>query len=55
LTDKIVREFKQDIEGYTLVPSSGGVFEVFRNGTQIYSKDETGEFPDEEEIIEALR
>jgi selenoprotein W-related protein len=34
-----------------LIPSSGGVFEVTINGEKIYSKDETGIFPDIEEII----
>jgi selenoprotein W-related protein len=34
-----------------LVPSSGGVFEVTVNGEKIYSKHETGIFPDTEEII----
>jgi selenoprotein W-related protein len=34
-----------------LIPSTGGVFEVTINGEKIYSKDETGIFPDIEEII----
>jgi selenoprotein W-related protein len=47
-------EFKQDIDELTLVPSDGGVFEVFKNGEKIYSKDKTGEFPDEDEIVSRL-
>jgi selenoprotein W-related protein len=34
-----------------LIPSSGGVFEVTVNGEKIYSKDETGIFPDTGDII----
>jgi selenoprotein W-related protein len=37
-----------------LEPSDGGRFEVFVDGKRIYSKLETGEFPDEEEILTAV-
>lgn len=37
-----------------LIPSSGGVFEVIVNGGKIYSKDETGIFPDTEELISQM-
>lgn len=47
-------EFKQEIDEFTLVPSDGGVFEVFKNGEKIYSKDETGEFPVEDQILAQL-
>lgn len=35
----------------SLVPSSGGAFEVFVNGEKVYSKLETGVFPEAEEVI----
>lgn len=34
-----------------LQPSSGGCFEVTVNGELIYSKLETGEFPEEDAIV----
>jgi selenoprotein W-related protein len=37
-----------------LIPSTGGVFEVIVNGEKIYSKDETGIFPDIDEIIKQM-
>jgi selenoprotein W-related protein len=37
-----------------LVPASGGVFEVIVNGEKIYSKDETGVFPDTAELIQKI-
>ncbi|MRG85292.1 SelT/SelW/SelH family protein [Salinibacillus xinjiangensis] len=37
-----------------LVPSSGGVFEVTVNDTKIYSKKETGQFPESEKMIQEL-
>lgn len=37
-----------------LVPSDGGKFEVFVDGEQIYSKIETGEFPNPRDIVKAI-
>ena len=37
-----------------LVPSSGGVFEVFQDGKRIYSKKALGRFPNEGEILGLL-
>lgn len=34
-----------------LIESSGGVFEVVVDGTMIYSKKRTGQFPDEERLL----
>ena len=39
-------EHKQRITGLKLIPSAGGVFEVIVDGELIYSKKQTGEFPD---------
>jgi len=36
------------------VPSDGGRFEVFVGNQQIYSKLDTGRFPEEREIIAAV-
>jgi selenoprotein W-related protein len=33
------------------VPSDGGRFEISIDGEQIYSKLESGQFPDEEKIV----
>jgi selenoprotein W-related protein len=51
LTEKILRELKLDVEQLTLVPGKGGRFEIFVDGDEIYSKLETGEFPDEDVIV----
>ncbi|PLX91497.1 MAG: hypothetical protein C0620_11170 [Desulfuromonas sp.] len=37
-----------------LIASSGGVFEVTVDGDTIYSKKQTGQFPDEERLIASL-
>ena len=37
-----------------LIPSTGGVFEVVVDGVLVYSKKETGEFPDEQLLVKQL-
>jgi selenoprotein W-related protein len=38
-----------------LVKGSGGVFDVTADGQLIYSKHQTGRFPDNAEVVQALR
>jgi selenoprotein W-related protein len=45
---------KNTLAGVTLVPSQGGAFEVTVNGTEIYSKLKTGQFPDEMQLVNKL-
>jgi selenoprotein W-related protein len=37
-----------------LIESSGGAFEVVVDGNLIYSKKQTGEFPDEARLVEKI-
>lgn len=39
----------------TLIPKGRGIFDVDIDGTLIYSKYETGRFPEASEIIETIR
>ncbi len=50
----LLNRFKQQIASLEMVPSSGGRFEIDVDGQSVYSKLETGQFPDESEIVEAL-
>ncbi len=54
LTDKLYDKYRGEIESIQLITSSGGVFEVSLNGEKIFSKKETGDFPDEDELVEKL-
>lgn len=38
-----------------LVKGDSGVFDVVADGRLVFSKHETGRFPEEEEVLEALR
>lgn len=37
-----------------LIQGSGGVFDVKGNDRLVYSKHETGRFPDDQEVLDAL-
>lgn len=38
-----------------IIPSSGGVFEVTLNGSIIFSKKESGRFPEKNEVEDFIR
>ncbi len=42
---------KQKVTGFELEPSGGGCFELTIDGKLVYSKLETGEFPDESDLV----
>ena len=46
---------KQRIGSLKLVPSGGGAFEISVNGKKVYSKLDTGEFPDPDAILKAVK
>jgi selenoprotein W-related protein len=54
LTSKLLTKYKQQIRGLRLVPAGGGCFELSANGELIYSKTQTGKFPDEEWVLETV-
>jgi selenoprotein W-related protein len=54
LTAKLLSQFKQQIAALKLIPSDGGRFEIKANGEQIYSKLETGRFPEEQAIVKLV-
>ncbi|MSU63287.1 MAG: SelT/SelW/SelH family protein [Pedosphaera sp.] len=54
MTEKLLK-LKQHIRSLKLVPAGGGAFEVSVNGQKIYSKLQTGQFPDPDDIVKAVR
>ncbi|MCG8339211.1 MAG: Rdx family protein [Proteobacteria bacterium] len=50
--DKIKREMNVEAK---LQPSGGGVFEVTVDGTLVYSKKKTGQFPNENDLLNQLK
>jgi selenoprotein W-related protein len=51
LADVLLTGLKREIASLEMVPGKGGCFEVDVNGKRIYSKLETGQFPDEADIL----
>ena len=54
MTTKLLTAYKQKIKELTLIPASGGAFELTVNGELIYSKLKTGKFPDEQQMLQAV-
>jgi selenoprotein W-related protein len=50
LAEEILHDNPTTLSGVTLIPSSGGVYEITLDGQLIYSKKETGQFPDPDAI-----
>lgn len=46
---------KQDVASLELEPSGGGCFELTVDGQLLYSKLESGEFPNEKELVAKLQ
>jgi selenoprotein W-related protein len=51
LASLLLTELKQKISSLELVPSDGGCFELAVDGKTVYSKLQTGEFPDERQLV----
>lgn len=54
MTADVLTHFKQDVSEMVLVPAGGGKFEIFVDDDQIWSKLDTGKFPEPREIIQAI-
>ena len=50
-----ILELGERIKSLTLIPSSGGAFEVRANGKLLHSKLESGEWPDFDQIVKTIK
>ena len=50
-----MREYDYDIETFKIITATQGKFEVRIDGETVFSKLETGRFPSNEEIKEAVK
>lgn len=55
MAQELLTTFESDIGGVTLVPGTGGVFEVRVGGTVIWSRAEQGRFPEIKELKQLVR
>lgn len=54
MTSKLLTTYKQKISALELVPSGGGCFELKVGGVLLYSKLDTGRFPDDDKLVEVV-
>ena len=54
MATQILTTYKQQIEGLELVPKGGGCFELSLDGELIYSKLQTGSFPNEKAMVKLV-
>ena len=50
----LLEKYGNNVTELTLIPSSGGVYEVTKNGTLIFSKKELQRFPEQDEIFDII-
>ena len=51
MTAKLLPRYKQAISRFVMIPSKGGCFELTVGGQLLYSKLQTGSFPDEDTLV----
>jgi selenoprotein W-related protein len=55
LTEEILNQYSMQIGEFTLIPDTGGVFELTLDGELIFSKKALGRFPEVGEVLELLK
>lgn len=55
MTEELAKALKQKMKELTIVPFADGRFEVFVNDKKVWSKLETGEFPDNSTLLAKIK
>lgn len=55
LAQELLTTFEQEIGGVTLIPGSGGVFEIRQGDLVLWSRKQEGRFPEAKEIKQRVR
>lgn len=55
MVDRLLGDFEHHIGSITIIPSTGGVYEVIAGDSLVYSKKETGRHAEYEEVAEPIR
>ena len=55
MAQEILTTFEDEVDVLSLVPGSGGIFEVIANGQVIWSRKKEGRFPDVTELKQSVR
>jgi len=55
MAQELLTTFDTELDELTLKPGTGGIFEVYANSERIWSRKETGRFPDITELKQLVR
>lgn len=55
IAQELLTTFDSDIQSLSLVPGTGGIFEVRLNGALIFSRKAEGRFPESKELKQLIR
>jgi|TARA_B110000208_G_scaffold182740_1_gene234770 selenoprotein W-related protein len=55
MAQEILTTFEQDVDELSLLPGTGGVFEIIANGNVIWSRKKMGRFPEITEFKQCVR
>lgn len=55
LAQELLTTFEQDLKSVILTPSTGGMFDVYVNQTLVFSRKESGRFPEAKEVKQLVR
>jgi len=55
MAQELLQTFQQDIGGVTMIPGSGGIFEIRIGGETIWSRNAQGCFPEIKELKRLVR
>lgn len=55
LAQELLTTFESELQGVTLMPGTGGIFEVRLNGQRLWSRQALGRFPEAKELKQIVR
>ena len=55
MAQEILTTFDGEVDELSLLPGTGGIFEIFANGTLIWSRKDMGGFPEITELKQRVR
>lgn len=55
MAQELISTFEQDLHAVSLLPSTGGIFEVRLNEQVIFSRKTAGRFPESKELKQLIR
>lgn len=55
MAQELLTTFQDEISALTLQPGKGGIFEVYANGSLLWSRKEKGGFPEIKELKQLVR